>query len=402
MVASDGSVFHVNHRTLSIRQTPHSYQLAATAMTHIVGHEPANLALFLQISAANVRFLPRLLVVLWHPHNVYLIHFDRKIPAHQTAAIRQSLRHNPKLHNVHVMPSEPITYMGVSMLLNTLGAIDFLLQLNQRWHYFINLSGSDYPLVNMVNMRLLLGQPHLLARNVTFLQVAPNRRFWRTTKQTRFDTMFYDTELAMHPDSDTDAHHHQLLNTRKPHPVHDQLGIQFLQSEAWLILHRSFAHFSVHSASARKLLILLSMMKDPEEHFFAMLAWNEPRFNATLAHHALRGIYWKLNGSRSGQHPFYIDEQLEDGSLPFWDPGVLKSRCLFARKFRHPQSALLERIDQLMSGTHVRADVAAVDKSLTAVHEYVTCLARRDPLWHNILWHPPCNYSEYRSSWNKH
>eukprot|EP00178_Gracilaria_changii_P027166 TRINITY_DN848_c0_g1_i1.p1 TRINITY_DN848_c0_g1~~TRINITY_DN848_c0_g1_i1.p1 ORF type:complete len:504 (+),score=128.47 TRINITY_DN848_c0_g1_i1:32-1513(+) len=396
VLAADGSLFLVDHHALSIEQTARTHALAAARMTHIVGEREADIAFFMQISDANMAFLPRLLTTLWHPANVYLIHFDNKIDAHRTDAFRTSLQRSDKLRNVHVMASEPITYMGVSMLLNTLSAIEWLLQSHYQWHYFINLSGSDYPLVNILNMRRILGQPHVVERNVSFVQLAPNHTFWQRTKQSRFDTIFYDTSLAMRER----AQQNQLLNTRQPHPMRQQLGVHFLQSEAWLILHRSFAHFSVRSAFARKLLIVLSMMKDPEEHFFAMLAWNQPHFNRTLAHHALRGIYWKLNGTSSGQHPYYIDQHMPDGSLPFWDPGVLKSRCFFARKFRHAQSELLERIDRLMSGTHPHADTHAVEKSLTAVNEYVACLCKRDPLWHNILWHPPCNYSEYRSASN--
>lgn len=390
VISADGSIFYVDHQAFTIAPSRRTQQLAVTRMNHIVGEAEAKLAFFLQISEANMPFLPRLLTVLWHPSNLYLIHFDYKIPREKTDAFRNSVAQNARFSNVHFMPSEHITYMGVSMLLNTLSAIEHLLSMDDSWDYFINLSGSDYPLVNVANMRRILGQPDIVGRNVTFLQVAPNKKFWVQTKEMRFNYVFYDPALGMH-----DTPSSELVRTKKEHPSHGEIGIQFLQAEAWVILHRSFAQHSVRSAAARKLLLLLSLMKDPEEHFFVMLAWNDAHFNGTLAHHALRGIYWKLHGKKSGQHPYYIDDEVEDGSLPFWDPGVVHSRCFFARKFRHAESALLDRIDQMMSGTHAEADMKAVEDSLIAVKEFVGCLAKRDPAWTEVLWHPPCNYTEY-------
>lgn len=385
-VASEGSVFSVSPTSMVITDTGVAQQLAVATLSTGQGHEngkEANLAFFMQISEANIAFLPRLLVTLWHPQNIYLLHFDTKIPPEKCLWFNTTINSTAKFSNVYLLPPEQITYKGVTMLLNTLNAIEFLLSIPLHWDYFINLSGSDYPLVNVVRMRRMLGQPQILDRNITFLQVAESKQFWAEMKQSRFNYVYYDTAVGMKHMK------HELLHTWVPHPITNDVGIQFVQAEAWIVAHRSFAHYAVRSAFARKLLILLSEMQDPEEHYFAMLAWNSPNFNHTLAHHAFRGIFWEFNGTMSGQHPYYIDDN-RDGMFPFWDAHISKSKCFFARKFRNPNTVLLDRIDQLMSGTHSNADINAVSKSLSYVQNFVSCIADIHPLDDKIRGSPSC------------
>lgn len=375
LVAAEGTCFDVELEGESFRIVDRGTrrQLRVYDKLDAIGKHDANIVFFFQICAANIALLPRLLVVMWHPNNLYIVHLDKKIPDDKYDKLVATVAHNPKFTNVHLLEREPITYKGVSMLLNTLSAMEYALNLRQPWDFFINLSGSDYPLVNVGTMRRLLGHPQVLDRNVSFLQVSVNKEFWQTMRKYRFNYLFYDTALGM---ADTE---HELKKTWIPHPVADDIGVDFVHAEAWIIAHRSFASFSVRSSFARKLLILLSGMQDPEEHFFAMLAWNNKVFNNTLAHHAFRDIVWDFNGKMSGQHPYNVDETSDDGSFPFWKAHISRSRYFFARKFRNSSSLMLDRIDRLMSGTSSVADYTSVSKYVEAVRSFVLCVVDNSP-----------------------
>lgn len=370
LVAAEGTCFDVElgGQSFGIVDRGTRKQLRLYDKLDSIGKRDANIVFFFQISAANIALLPRLLVVMWHPNNLYIVHLDKKIPSDKYDRLAAAVANNAKFSNIHLLEREPITYKGVSMLLNTLSAMEYALSLRQPWDFFINLSGSDYPLVNVGTMRRLLGHPQVLDRNVTFLQLSINKEFWQTMRKYRFNYIFYDTALGMKHTE------HELKNTWMPHPVADDIGIDFVHAEAWIIAHRSFAAFSVRSAFARKLLILLSGMQDPEEHFFAMLAWNNKVFNDTLAHHAFRDIVWDFNGKMSGQHPYHVDEQSDDGSFPFWENHISRSRYFFARKFRNSTGPLLDRIDRLMSGTSSIADFSSVSKYVESVRSFVLCI----------------------------
>lgn len=372
LVAADGTRFNVDFAESRFVVSPsgEKQDLKIVGMYNERGSRDASIAFFMQISEANLLLLPRLLVVMWHPGNVYVLHLDTKIPEAKVESVTSAIRANPKFTNVHFLPQEPITYKGVSMLLNTLSAMEYLLKEHPHWDYFVNLSGSDYPLVNVGSMRSILGQENVLGKNISFVQLATDKSFWQKMKQSRFDFMFYDTSLGLKKEMN-----HELIHTWVPHPIINDVSVEFVQAEAWIVAHRTFAEYAARSSFSRRLLLLLSTMQDPEEHFFGMLAWNTPQFNRTLAHHAFRGIYWEFNGTMSGQHPYYVDKQQEDGTFPFYQSKILNSRCFFARKFKDPTSALLDTIDRSMSGTHLQADIPAVSKSLLHVRRFVSCIA---------------------------
>lgn len=167
---------------------------------------------------------------------------------------------------------------------------------------------------------------------------------------------------------------------------HDILRqMQFIQAEAWIVGHRDFVRYAVHSPESRRLLLFLSLMQDPEEHFFPMLAWNNMRFNGSLAHHAFRGIFWDFQGKMAGQHPYYVD-RAPDPTAPngtaaadefaFWPQHIRSSPCFFVRKVSNVASPLLDRIDQHMSGSSLAANTAAVKQSLRNVLAFVQCISK--------------------------
>ncbi len=122
---------------------------------------PERHAFFLQVSNSSLKHLPRLLRRIWHPENLYAVHFDVLIEPssakHALLEANLSSAVGAVPTNILMMPREVVNYRGVSMLLNIMSAMQFLLDADPSWRYFINLSASDYPLISPDLLRELLG-----------------------------------------------------------------------------------------------------------------------------------------------------------------------------------------------------------------------------------------------------
>lgn len=358
-----------------VRNPPPKNPRLSALMYEGLEDKHANIAFFVQVSEETLPMLPRLLLKLWHESNVYAVHFDAKIPKSDVDHFAKSLRTDNRFSNVYVMESEPITYMGVTMLLNTLSAIQLLLSKDAKWDYFINISGSDYPLMDVVGMRRLLGQPGVMDRKVNFVYLTPKISQWEATELARFRYAYFDTALGFRKDID-----HTLLKSYYKMPMHlkGMYGFTLVQGEAWIIGHRSLCEFSVQSGYARRLLVLMSNMQDPEEHFFQTLAWNHPQFNRTVPWHSLREILWNDANGKAGQHPFPVDRQSETGEWVFWTK-LTYSPMFFTRKFRIPNCALMDHVDRMKSGNHEDPSHEAVVYSFGLAKDRFSCLVNADP-----------------------
>lgn len=353
---------------------------------HWEENHQANLAFFIQVSESNLPLVPRLIDRLWHEKNIIVLHIDAKVSEGLFNEFYKRYDGLEKYSNVHFLPRESITYMGVSMIVNTLNAIEYLLSHDQSWDYFINISGADYPCISATNLRIILGQPRVLKQGVSFVQLAPSDKFWNKMKTFRFDIQYADPALGMAPGSIVQT---ELLPTYIKHPLRDKLDVKFLQHEAWIIGHRKYVREAARGPYARKLLLLLSSAKDPEEHFFGMLGWNSPNLNKTMAHYAGRGVYWNINGVQSGQHPYTVDKNRDDGgNYDFW-PRIQMKENLFVRKFSIPDSPLMDLIDKYKIGYGDDIDNAAVEDSFRKVLRMTMCQADIENNWYrpNIV---PC------------
>ena len=96
------------------------------------------------------------------------------------------------------MNAETITYGGVTIVLNTISSMSFLLRLGRRWDYWINLSGNDYPLVAPTALRRILGRTGKERLNfVEFnLKHGYPTKPKDLTRQQRFYYGWFDTALV--------------------------------------------------------------------------------------------------------------------------------------------------------------------------------------------------------------
>lgn len=221
------------------------------------------------------------------------------------------------------------------MLLNTINAMKQLLDRPESWDYFINISGSDYPLVSPATQRRLLGR-HISSK-FNFLTYTPSSK-WPVNRRYRMNPLYVDEALTF---SDADTKVRQLGETN---PLANDLNFQYTNAEAWMINSRDFCQFVVNSNYARKMLLTFAYSVESSEHYFSTLLWNHNRFNRTIVSHALRHVIWVHDGQASGQHPFYVDDTEQDGSFTFRD-SIDASPNFFIRKFKHPNSGMMDYID---------------------------------------------------------
>lgn len=337
----------------------------------------ANIAYFIQVSESTLPLVPRLLRSIWHRSNLYIIHYDKKIPQWQRdysannlqnlIQLDSSIQEESETSNIRVMEPEVITYRGISMVINTMNAMQVAIDSNIPWEFFINISGSDYPLVSATNQRILLGSSDYIAANRSFLTIAP-RHWWSKSLGFRATRLFTDTSLAQNGTQAT------LVDSYCKHPLASILGYEFVAAESWMILHRDFVHFVLTSPVSRRYFAAFSYISEPEEHFFATIAYNEPPFNDSMIRDAMRQVIWKHEGKRSGQHPYYVDKLSENGDWTFL-PAIRDSGSFFTRKISKQNSPLLDIIDSTVSGIlKENIDETSVEKYLEKAKMRLKCM----------------------------
>ena len=351
-----------------LQRSPHTWIPFLSRQT---APREANIAYFVQISDSTLTLFPRLLRSLWHERNTYVIHFDKKIPQWQRAHAETYLYkgNDHYKENVHVMESEMITYRGISMVINLLNAMQEALDHSDDWHYFINVSGSDYPLISPDNQRKLLASNDFLSRNRTFFSFS-NPGWWAESKVFRFDRLFTDTSVSFN-DSES-----QIIDSYSDQPIAHVSNFTFVAAEAWMILHRAFVKHLLKSSFARRLLVAFAYSLEPEEHYFPAVAYNSPQFNATAVPHSLRFVAWVHKGKHSGQHPYYVDELEDDGKTWTFGKVIQASGCFFARKIRTQDSGFLEYIDNHVNGLGKKVVQSDVTSYMRRATETVDCLAK--------------------------
>ncbi|CAN8071613.1 unnamed protein product [Agarophyton chilense] len=307
----------------------------------------ANIAYFIQLTPETIHHLPRLYSAIYHPQNVHAIHYDVRIPKHQVQQSVATLRaQNPNFSkDTIIIPSRKLVYDGISMVLNTLHAMSELLNY-PHWHYFINLSGHDYPLVPPYLPRTLLGTVRSLAPN--FLSMSSSKRA-HSVFYDRASTLFTDTSLCFPPSAPHSPHDEPTCNvlaqSKTANPVFSQSFVP-AYSGAWLIVSRQFCQNATTSSDARHLLVSFANMRGSDEFFFATLAKYNPSFNRSLITKALRKVIWVADGHHAGQHPFFVDERSQNGSFRFFKE-LNNSIDFFGRKFQHPDSEFMNVVDHM-------------------------------------------------------
>ncbi|OSX81499.1 hypothetical protein BU14_0014s0049 [Porphyra umbilicalis] len=280
----------------------------------------ADMAIFLQVSAKSLPLFPRLLARIHHPRNTYAVHFDAAIPDADLAPVLAAVAATPAYGaNVVIMQRSRVTYRGISLVLNTLDAMEVALRSPVPWTYWLNLSGADYPLLPIAVQRRLLGGAALTASPRTFFSIVPAAAAARNA-EARLGHLHVDPAVAFLGDTPPPslnatpgARGGGLAPVRATDggwvgaPLYPAVKASTRQAEAWMVLHRGFVDYAARSPAARRTLLVFAYATTASKHFFISLAAASVAWRPSIVTNCLRDVRWKFRGRTGGQHPLTVD-----------------------------------------------------------------------------------------------
>lgn len=307
-----------------------------------------SIAFGIQASGETVKLLPRLLSRIHSSRNMYIIHIDSKTSLDEIKQFRNHVKSIPAYSNVEIIPSEMLTYKGISTVLNSLTLMSRALQLHSTWSFYINLSAGDYPLTTPDALSSLLSRPNAPPGALNFASFFP-RSEWHPYSF-RVNHMFWDPAESGQQSAKAKLFH---MSGQRLHPLEPHRAYTFTKAEAWTILSRRFVIFLTRSSFAKRMLLAHTHVLSVSEHFTTDTLFNHPVWRATVVPEAFRKVVWYYRGRRAGQHPYKLDAFANKHQwFSFWS-FLTDSTAIFARKFSIPDSPLMDRVDLEISGAGI-------------------------------------------------
>lgn len=130
---------------------------------------------------------------VFNEEDLFIIHVDQKAPGAVHAAFRSITKDHP---NTRFIPSVPIVWGGTGLIQAELATIRYALDMDADWHYLINLSAQDYPLMPITELKAQLSQswPH------NFVECKPiSDVHWRIRKRLWFRYVEYNYKRYFTP-----------------------------------------------------------------------------------------------------------------------------------------------------------------------------------------------------------
>lgn len=321
-------------------------------------------AYFIQASVKNSKQVPRLVGALCDRNAVFSLHLDVSIPSIIADDVTRSARKRCSSRLI-LVPREHVTYRGITLSHNYLSGAVALFTARVNFDYFINISGADYPTVRTCFLTELLATAS--SYRLSFIDWHPQEK-WRRFARGRLMRRFVDTALVAPnlpgryytPPNDIPLPETapQYLNLQFEH-----IGWTVAKSSGWFIWHRSLVEHLLLDNRARNMLAAFAQSDASDEHYFATVVWNSPDLRSRTVPSNWRAVFFEApNGSaplledgitRSRQHPFYVDEEDENGHLLFWSL-LQQTPAFFTRKVRD-NGRITDEIDShLLNGGPLR------------------------------------------------
>lgn len=238
---------------------------------------------------------------IYNSDDVFAIHVDKKASDENNRYVT-SLAEG--CANVHLLPRHSIVWGGWSIDAVTLRAMKLLLEQDETWNYFVNLSGQDYPIRPIDEIRCVLaGNPDLNHVQAYSIRSRPRCEQAHLCRRMRWQCF----EVGG-----------RLIRTPIPKAMPRTLRVEW-KGSGWYLLSRAFCEWIAKSEFTHECIVALRNMYIPDEFLIQTLAMNGP-FRDTVTFDNRREILW--NG---GAHPETLTmhhlERLES------------STAFFARKF---------------------------------------------------------------------
>jgi hypothetical protein len=242
----------------------------------------------------------RLFNAIYDSNNCYLIHLDKKVDFEFHNDVQKFLN---GFENCYILESENVVWGGYSMVNVELRGMKYLLNINVKWDFFINLSGQDFPLKSQEIICDFLTQQ----KGKSFLKVA-NQFLERPDTMNRIENYFIETDTGF---SETSQKRNFLEN------VVSYIGGQ------WMILTRDCCEFICNSGESQKFEDYYKNTLIADESFFQTLLMNSS-FNGEIVSNDMRAIIWIPDGNIKLRPKTFTTEDIDF---------LLLGDNLFARKF---------------------------------------------------------------------
>lgn len=242
----------------------------------------------------------RLFTAVYEPSNFYLIHIDKKASLEIGLEVTAFLEKYP---NVHILKSENVIWGGYSMVQAELDGMNYLLNMDSKWDYFINLSGQDYPLKSQKIIKDFLSKNN----GKSYIKFADQEKV-RPDTMNRIENYFEESVDSI----SEKTHKREFMKDVIPY-----IGGQ------WMILTRDCCEFICNNIEVKKFEDYYLNTLIADESFFQTVLMNTS-FDGILVDDDKRAIIWIPDG----------DIKLRPKTFTGTDLDFLqKGTHLFARKF---------------------------------------------------------------------
>jgi hypothetical protein len=178
--------------------------------------------------------------------------------------------------NIHLLPRRSIVWGGWSIAAVTLQAIEALLDLDSTWRYFVNLSGQDYQIRPIEEIRGTLAEnPSLNYLQAYPIGMRPRRERAHLRRRMRWRCFEVGGRLVRTP-----------IPMTRPRSKRVEW-----KGSGWYVLSREFCEWIVAGELTRDCVAALRGMYIPDEFLMQTLAMNSP-FADTVTNDNRREIVW--------------------------------------------------------------------------------------------------------------
>jgi len=242
----------------------------------------------------------RMFKAVFDPDNIYVIHIDKKSGPEITRDIRKFLSEYP---NTSILPSKSANWGGYSLVDAELRGMAQLLKMSDKWDYFINLSGQDFPLKSQAHIADFLANN----KGSEFIKALDQEQF-RPDTMPRVQQLVFELSDRIF----RTFFKRKFLAGAKPY-----IGNQ------WMIVSRAFCQYVCHDRSVARYKAFYRNTFIADEGFFQTVLMNSG-LRGRLVNDDLRMIDWVPDG----------DIKLRPRTFTIADAESLStSSNLFARKF---------------------------------------------------------------------
>lgn len=242
----------------------------------------------------------RLFEAIYETENHYLIHIDKKAEKELGTEVELFLKDFP---NVYILKSENVIWGGYSMVQAELDGMNFLLNIDAHWDYFINLSGQDFPLRSQKVIRKYLTENN----GKNYIKISDQKNI-RPETMNRIENYFDEIDDKISPLT----YKREFMKDITPY-----IGGQ------WMILTRDCCNFICTSTEVKKFENYYRNTLIADESFFQTVLMNT-KFDGQIINDDKRAIIWIPDGDiKLRPKTFTVDD------LDFLSSGS----NLFARKF---------------------------------------------------------------------